>query len=817
MARYEPGRPVYAIAERLVDAALRRDDSLFTPGTAIWALPWLDELDRRFVQNPEEGGATFDEKLRGQLDGASPQAYQLMGEALFAYYLPAGWNVAGSTKREKIQEVLSWSSSPVGIPDDLSAVLDHGIGSGGPGFHLYKPWSLRWLLTFVRRFKQESAERRGTLMADPWAFRDYAAQIPTEGGGVYGRESLLHMVFPDAFERIFSGGEKNRLATILGSLVDDPKADVDRRIASIRGHLVERFGAGFDFYDTDGVRALWRRFDDPWNGFIYWAARFHELPDFGRDERDYKIEIVQRITAAREAVAADGEWLAAIKRAFRYRNNLTPYQAHEKFLDWCEGETTAARSLLYDLWDGPGEPLVRMAAFMRGLPSRAVSGMGVRANLGSFLLMAIDPHAYPPYRVTAFRTAYRLTGHAPGPDDDEVGLYRAGLAFLDRLGEKASARGLLLTDRLDAQSAAWCVTQWRTPEDWPPEDVRALTAYRSRLPGEIEDDDESTEEADSVAAAEEPLPYVDRLAVLADELLIDREHLVEIETLLRAKGQVIFYGPPGTGKTYDARELARALAADASRVLTVQFHPSYAYEDFVEGFRPRLNVDTPTFELVPGPLKRLAKRAAADPGHDYFLIIDELNRGNVAKIFGELYYLLEYRDDPISLQYSAEAFKLPRNLFFIGTMNTADKSIALLDAALRRRFSFVAFFPDRPPIEGLLRRWLQRNRSDMVWVADVVDLANRKLDDRHCAIGPSFFMREHLDEELLERTWRREIVPYLEDYFFDSPDRLQEFALPVLKAELARNAVVPEPSPEAAALVVAPSPAPDTDGQADAS
>ena len=124
------------------------------------------------------------------------------------------------------------------------------------------------------------------------------------------------------------------------------------------------------------------------------------------------------------------------------------------------------------------------------------------------------------------------------------------------------------------------------------------------------------------------------------------------------------------------------------------------------------------------------------------LVIDELNRGNVAKVFGELYFLLEYRDEAIRLQYGGEPFRLPRNLLFICTMNTADRSIALMDAALRRRFYFAPFFPNEPPIEGLLRRWLDEHAPGMAeHVAGLVDRANELLD-RDAAIGPSYFMRK---------------------------------------------------------------------------
>ena len=213
---------------------------------------------------------------------------------------------------------------------------------------------------------------------------------------------------------------------------------------------------------------------------------------------------------------------------------------------------------------------------------------------------------------------------------------------------------------------------------------------------------------------------------LAHELLIDSEYLGKIQRLLDDKRQVIFQGPPGTGKTFVARELAAVLAGTPERVRLVQFHPSYAYEDFVQGLRPKLTDGQPGFELRDGPLLAIAEAARedSDPAAKYFLIIDEINRGNLAKVFGELYFLLEYRDQPIQLQYSDEPFRLPQNLYIIGTMNTADRSIALVDLALRRRFHFVEFHPDKAPIEGLLKRWLGRKAPGMARVADLVDRAN---------------------------------------------------------------------------------------------
>ena len=260
----------------------------------------------------------------------------------------------------------------------------------------------------------------------------------------------------------------------------------------------------------------------------------------------------------------------------------------------------------------------------------------------------------------------------------------------------------------------------------------------------------------------------------------------DIETLLQEKKQVIFQGPPGTGKTYVAQKLARHLAGDDDRWRIVQFHPSYSYEDFVQGYRPTLlDNGQPGFRLKDGPFMRIAGQAENDPGRRYFLIIDEINRGNLAKVLGELYFLLEYRKTPMNLMYQGgeePTFTMPDNLFIIGTMNTADRSIALVDLALRRRFAFVDFSTNEEPVKGLLRRWLAANDLDgMDWVADVVERANEKLDDHHAAIGPSYFMRQNLNNGAVERIWEHNVLPYIEERLFGERDRLSEFALDKLR------------------------------------
>lgn len=293
------------------------------------------------------------------------------------------------------------------------------------------------------------------------------------------------------------------------------------------------------------------------------------------------------------------------------------------------------------------------------------------------------------------------------------------------------------------------------------------------------------------AVVERQLMLPDATDDLATSLNVDREWLAECIDLLRDRPQLIFYGPPGTGKTYIAQHLAAHLAGDNVRL--VQFHPAYSYEDFFEGYRP---LEEGGFKLKPGPLRKTVDAARDNPSTPYFLIIDEINRGNLAKIFGELYFLLEYRSQNVDLLYATDddiGFTLPENVFIIGTMNTADRSIALVDAAMRRRFAFVALHPSEAPTNVVLRRWLAANNLDPA-VADLLDELNARIEDPDFKIGPSYFMRPAVHEfGGLERAWRTAILPLLEEHHYgDGIDVAARYGLDAMRARVAARASTPQ-------------------------
>jgi 5-methylcytosine-specific restriction enzyme B len=309
------------------------------------------------------------------------------------------------------------------------------------------------------------------------------------------------------------------------------------------------------------------------------------------------------------------------------------------------------------------------------------------------------------------------------------------------------------------------------------------------------------------AAPKRVLRFEPVTAELADDLLIDVGWLQRQVDLLWERRQLILYGPPGTGKTFLARKLAAHLA-DPAAVKLVQFHPSYTYEDFFEGFRPVLGKEGQlAFDLRPGPFRQLVDAARQHPSDPYLLIIDEINRANLAKVFGELYFLLEYRNDAVGLLYSAEAeFTLPENVFVIGTMNTTDRSIALVDAAMRRRFAFVELHPSEPPTAGLLAAWLARlgKEEDLPYNADapaLLDALNQRIDDRDLAIGPSYLMSPGIYRRAdgLDQVWASDIMPLLTELHYGSPPQvLDQYRLPALRAALASRRAAQPPLPGAA-------------------
>ena len=266
-----------------------------------------------------------------------------------------------------------------------------------------------------------------------------------------------------------------------------------------------------------------------------------------------------------------------------------------------------------------------------------------------------------------------------------------------------------------------------------------------------------------------------------NEVYMDEDTYNTLTELLEAKYNVILQGAPGVGKTFAAKRLAYSIMGqkDTSRVAMVQFHQSYSYEDFIQGYRPSKD----GFELENGTFYKFCKEAEEDNERPYFFIIDEINRGNLSKILGELMMLIEKdkRGEKIKLLYSNEWFTVPQNVRIIGMMNTADRSLALMDYALRRRFAFFDFAPAFSS-EGFKNYLAEKNSPKLESLITAVESLNNTISADESLgdgfrIGHSYFCTDgEITDEWLKSVVEYEVIPLIKEYWFDEPTKVRDWS-----------------------------------------
>ncbi|MDQ0863609.1 McrB family protein [Arthrobacter globiformis] len=716
----------------VLGAGLQGKPSALDGRTQTWTAEAAAELLERLERGVADAKAPMMTNLRHNLADASPSAKQLAVELLFLQSLPLAHEVKSlKVKRARVAEAASWLEPPLELPEELyKGMTDHGVIRDRTAEFNWTIWDhLKWLCRFVQHVDRQSTAEIGKALKDPLAFHLLAAGTPDDQPAI--RRSIEYLAWPSYFEPVVADIERQEIRDAFASLVGGAKGDSEEEITAdirrIRLHLDEQAGQRIDWYARQLV-SQWRKVGDP--GRRAWLLRTHH------DNAE-----LLATWQAEEKVTLDVEHLRLLDAGVTA--GLVQHAVDEdyKHLGYVEREDTKTAVFAFLTVMKPGD----LALYQNAGAVRIGVVLGEPDHNGDSRRMR--------RKVRWFDEAHAMTD-------------------LPRHIQRQLATPGIVVD----------VT-------------RVVQALQALLPAEAETEPDADTSPATVA-----LPVLGGFRPVtrefADSLHMEVEPLQEIADLLEENRQLVLYGPPGTGKTYLAKHLAAELAQDSTdeRVKLVQFHPSYAYEDFFEGYRPdKTDEGQVSFKLVAGPLRRLAEEAAK-PGNEskpYFLIIDEMNRANLAKVFGELYFLLEYRDDRIYLQYSPnEPFTLPDNLYIIGTMNTADRSIAMMDAAIRRRFAFIELHPQTEPVKGSLLRFLEARQLDTT-PALLLDALNQAIDewDRDLMIGPSYFMKKAAQTPAgLRRIWKYELMPLLEEHYHGQLNRAQleeRFGLDQLLGRLA--------------------------------
>ena len=804
MSRYVgtvDAKAIFEAADHWRQGALLKEESVFGVNS-LWRQEYFRELDQYFVHQLDEGTGNFFDKLSSQIAPTGPRVKQLAAELLWILLLCPS-NVTAATKREGIKTVWGWSEEP--FPHDTPWLTDAvlaGIGSAGTAYNTNRWRELIFIIRVLLALRQLPKPEQETLLHDGWKMAEWLEQIP-ECNTRQFRHMLLFLLFPDSFERIFSGMDRRRIVADFSgrsmARVNGMTAlELDRELAGIRQQQEEIYGTTeLDFYEPP-LRDLWGESRNvswllTWNpGSWPWQdlARNREATHAGRTvtlrwpcgsrsvavgDRAYLartgipptgiIATGNIVSAPYEAASADeaGEarWYVDVEFT-RIQDPLhnDPYLSTDDLKkitidqqDWAphsSGIEISRRSagILEKLW----EEVIKPDTLRNGRITEPTNlilygppGTGKTYQLGRLI------RQYSGRKENIRREAWLIQKLL------EVRWFDAIFAALYDLGRKAKVRDIVEHEFIRLKARAMgrdrnvAQTVWGTLQLHAREES-ATVQYKNRSAPNVFDKDSNS------------------FWFLAGEWEEECADQVELARSLRK-------GPQ--------KESAQ------KRYEFVTFHQAYSYEDFVEGIRPVQDEDSGelSYAVVAGVFRRIAQKAKADPGQRYAIFIDEINRGNIAKIFGELITLIEtdkraeYSEDgkkvagmEVTLPYSGTLFGVPKNLDLYGTMNTADRSIALLDTALRRRFRFRELMPDAGLISGSRGDgYIEDGEGGVINLRALLNAMNRRIRfllNRDMTLGHAYFINVR-DFPGLRDVLLDQVVPLLQEYFYDDWHRIQ--------------------------------------------
>ena len=671
MSRYcgedkENIEPIFDAAKHWKTRVLRSDKGIFENEEDIWRIENLEAL-QSLIEGMDRNEDVLLDKLKFLLsESEKPEVSQLAAE-IYWFMLLCPTDRSGSVKRELVKDI--WKISQKPFPEDSEWLKDEilgGIGRGGIGFFSRLWWEWNFFVSLMIDFKKLSLLERDEKLSDCWKFAEWLEQKIPKGKSRQLRHMILFLLFPENFERIFSGADR---ISIVCAFTGKEKKEVkklsawkiDRHLLDIRNREQEkRETLELDFYNNP-LKRIWQDGNS-------------------EEEEEEEVSTMEEtknpINLILYGPPGTGKTYKLNNLAEKYSSSKTP--SKEAWLLDELREQTWFNVILGALDDLGGEAKVPSILKHDYIQIKA-KAVGRTKNISQTIFAELGLHARPDSETVKVNTENR--------------------------------RLPMIIDK--KPNGVWYPTK-----DW---------------------EDECQEQTELIK----------------------------------------------NWKIGPSKELLR------QRYEFVTFHQAYSYEDFVEGIRPVQNEETGDVEyrVVPGIFKRICQKAKADPEQRYAIFIDEINRGNIASIFGELITLIEpdkrvtYGDDgtvesgmTLTLPYSGEQFGVPANLDIYGAMNTADRSIALLDTALRRRFEFEELMPDTNVIEGSQGDGtIKDGKGGIIDLRTLLKTVNRRilfLLNRDMTIGHSYFINVRSFTDLKKVLLSR-IIPLLQEYFYEDWHRIQ--------------------------------------------
>lgn len=698
----------------IIEQMLGGGHSVLDPTTTIWTAEAAHELRHRIADNPIQGNETQWSKLEQQLQGAPRQVVLLAAEMVLLREHPIHM-ARPQTRRGHVEQVLAISPDPPAIPEAVANWMSTQSPAGFKPGQGYNGALWRHLIWFAQ-FIEHWHQVAPDVRAEALQDPWTMQRVMLESGEDRSdfRNALQFLIRPDVFEPISS---QNMKVAICSGLADRLEEAVGQEPENVDKQLL-------------AIRtSLAREGRAP---FHFWSPGVAELWGSLPTRPDEELE-----------PRGVHYWLFAPGPDAIY------WQDHQE------------NGLMALGWDNIGD-------FAQYTSKEAIRD-------------ALDTDAAG-LSYMHDKLAIWQFQHDMQPGD---------IVFAKRGGKHIVGRGRVISQsRYEPERESYRnvrSVEWTHTGRWPNPggaivktltDITGKTGYVEQLEALFDETPELTpapKEADGYAKED-----------FLRDVYMSAERYDRLRSLLLRKKNVILAGPPGVGKTYAARRLAFSVMGekDTSRIQSVQFHQSYSYEDFVMGYRPNAEGG---FDLVEGPFYSFCERAREDSERDYFFIIDEINRGNLSKIFGELLMLIEAdkRDGQgLRMLYNNEVFSVPANVHIIGMMNTADRSLAVLDYALRRRFGFFEMAPGFDTAQ--FRRFIEaEDSSAFSALVEALQALNHEISQdpglgRGFAIGHSYLSAKEAsrsDDLWLLSVVEDELVPLLEEYWFDQPERAQQWGL----------------------------------------